>query len=105
MHKTPKELFEQLSITNPSAAKLLLTVRSLVGENQALKASQEILAGRADMSVTTLRKAVEVLVKDNWMQVLNTGHSKAAKLYVINDRIILSDKGGTPVKATVIEYQ
>jgi DNA-binding transcriptional MocR family regulator len=61
-----------------------------MGRHNALIASQNNLARAAGCSVATLKRALEILRDQNWIEVRQIGPTGTACAYVINDRVAWS---------------
>jgi hypothetical protein len=86
------EKWAKLSISNPRASSLLHVLTHRMGRHNALIASQSNLARMACCSVATIKRSIDVLRKQNWIEVRQIGESGTVCAYIINDRVAWSGK-------------
>lgn len=79
-----------LATENPRAAALLHVIVAKMGRHNALVASQETLAQMAKCSSRTVRRSLQVLKDENWIEVRQVGQSGTVNAYVVNDRVAWS---------------
>jgi len=78
----------QLIEQDDRAAMLLHLVVTHLGENQAVVASDSVLAQLMDTSMSTIKRAADVLVEQSWLQRVNLGGPRSgATAYVPGNRI------------------
>lgn len=86
------EAWAMLTHQAPKAAQLLHVLVAHMDEKAALVASQNLLAELCGVSVMTIRRAVDVLVKQNFIQTVRIGSERGGVLaYVVNSRIAWAD--------------
>jgi len=86
------EAWAQLTHDAPKAAQLLHVLVAHMDEKAALVASQTLLAELCGVSVMTIRRAVDVLVKQNFIQTVRIGSERGGVLaYVVNARVAWAD--------------
>jgi hypothetical protein len=81
------ERWSKLAVINPRASSVLLTLISQVGRNNAIIASHANLARACGCSVSTLKRSISVLMKENWIEIRQIGPTGTACAYIINDRV------------------
>ena len=85
--KATHEAWASLIATDPKAAQLIHILVALADKNNAVMVSRSILAERAGMGLSTVKRALEVLTRNNWIQALTVGSKTDVKVYVINSRV------------------
>lgn len=87
------EAWGNLIASSPMAARLAHTLVAHMGEGNAVVASQGTLGemmsrpGERAVHRNTVRKAIQRLVEDRWIEVVRVGGKGGALAYVINDRV------------------
>lgn len=81
-----------LAVENPRAAALLHVIVARMGRHNALVASQETLASMAKCSSRTVRRSLQILKDENWIEVRQVGPSGTVNAYIVNDRVAWSGK-------------
>jgi DNA-binding transcriptional MocR family regulator len=61
-----------------------------MGRHNALVASQETLANFAKCSSRTVRRSVQILKEENWIEIRQVGPSGTVNAYIVNDRVAWS---------------
>ena len=84
------ERWSVLAVENPRAAALLHVIVAKMGRHNALVASQETLATLAKCSARTIRRSLQVLREENWVEVRQVGPSGTVNAYIVNDRVAWS---------------
>jgi hypothetical protein len=72
----------------PKAGALLHVLAARVDEHNAVIASHKVLARFAGCSVSTIKRAISVLVTGNWIEVRQIGDRGTVNAYVVNDRVV-----------------
>ena len=72
---------------NPRASSILHVLIAKMGRHNALIASQSNLARAAGCSLRTLQRSLDVLRKQNWIEVRQIGPTGTACAYIVNDRV------------------
>ncbi|MDF4211135.1 hypothetical protein P2W50_31275 [Pseudomonas protegens] len=86
------EAWAELIKRNPKAAQLLHKLVANMDEKGALVASHKLLAQLCDVSIMTIRRALAVLVEQNFIQTVRVGSERGGVLaYIINSRIAWAD--------------
>lgn len=80
------EAWAGLIARKPRAAMLLHLLVAQMGHQNAVVVSQKTLAKMLSISERTVRRAVEDLAEERWVQVVRLGKGKEAA-YVVNDRV------------------
>lgn len=80
----------ELSRELRSASDLAHLLVSQVGPDNAVVATHAVLAEMLEVSTSTIKRSIAVLVKRNWVEVVELGAKGGAKAYVLNDRIAWS---------------
>lgn len=84
----------------PTAARLMHVLTAHMGSDNALVASQTTLGelmrveGRAAVHRHTIRKAIQQLEKERWIEVVQLGGKGGALAYVVNSRVAWSQSRG-----------
>ena len=87
------QLLAELNRDNPKAATLMLVLMANMDNQAALVASQETLADLCKCGLNTIKRAVAVLVKGNWIETSSIGKGRGSTLsYSINNRVAWADK-------------
>ena len=76
----------KLLSVSPRAGMLLHHLVACMGDKNAVVISQSVLANIMGCSVETVKRAVRVLVKERWIQVVKIGKGKEVA-YVVNSRV------------------
>lgn len=77
----------------PRAAALLHLIIANMNSRGALIASQTTLAELSGTSVSTVKRAIKVLVDEQWVQTIRIGSERGGALaYVVNRRVAWADK-------------
>jgi hypothetical protein len=79
-----------LAVESPRAAALLHVIVARMGRHNALVASQETLASMAKCSSRTIRRSLQILKEENWIEVRQVGSSGTVNAYIVNDRVAWS---------------
>lgn len=86
------EAWAHLSLKSPKAAALLHILVANMDERGALVASQKTLAKLCGVSHSTIKRSIEELTKNNWVQTIRIGGERGGTLaYVVNSRIAWAD--------------
>jgi hypothetical protein len=80
------EAWATLSINSPKASALLHVLAANVGSDNAVVASQKLLAKMMHCHPETVKRALAELVAGNWIAVQRVGGSP--NVYVLNSRVI-----------------
>lgn len=87
------ELLAELNRENPRAAGLMLTLIANMDNMGGVVVSQDVLATFCGCSPSTVKRALRVLVKGNWIETASIGTGRGATLaYFINSRVAWADK-------------
>ncbi len=81
------EKWARLAINHPRASSVLHVMISQLGRHNALIASLPNLARLCGCSRSTLIRGLDILKKDNWIEVRQIGQSGTTNAYIINDRV------------------
>lgn len=84
------ERWARLTMDSPRAAAVMQVMVSRMGRNNALVASQATLAGYSGCSVATLKRALDVLRSQGWLDVKRIGPTGTACAYIVNSRVAWS---------------
>lgn len=75
----------------PKAAKLMHILTARLHENNAVVVSHKVLKSLMGVkSVTTVKTALAVLEKNNWIEIRQIGDRGTVNAYVVNDRVAWS---------------
>ena len=92
VEKRALEKWAKLTFRHQRAAALMHVLVSRVGRHNAVVVSQPILAKICGCNPRTIRRAIKVLVEQNWIEVRQIGPAGTVNAYVINDRVAWSGK-------------
>lgn len=90
------EAWAALTLRAPKAAALLHALCRIAGSEEAVAASQRVLADFLGTSQATIARALVVLEKEGWIQILRMGATGQVAAYRINSRAHWSGERGTP---------
>ena len=85
--KASHEAWARLTINSPRAAALAHTLVANMDDTGAVVVSYATLAKLARMSIATVRRAIDDLKTDRWIEVVQIGGKGAANAFVINSRV------------------
>lgn len=80
------EAWARLGARSPMASALLHALVSKVGQHNAVAISQATLAKLLGVTDRTVRNALAILERENWIQVVRLGKGRECA-YVLNDRV------------------
>ncbi|GGA04000.1 hypothetical protein GCM10011497_37840 [Elstera cyanobacteriorum] len=86
------ERWAKLAIAHPRASALLHVLLARMGRHNALVVSQKVLAKMADCNPRTVQRSLEILSRNNWIEVRQIGDSGTVNAYVVNARVAWSGK-------------
>lgn len=86
------EAWGLLSMKSPRAAALLHHLIANMGSQNAIVASQATLAKMLRCDPRTIRRAVDDLVADNWIQCVSMGGAGTVNAYIVNDQVAWGEK-------------
>lgn len=92
VERAAMERWAKLAVAYPRAASVMLVISSKMGRNNALIVSQRTLARIADCSRSTLLRSLEILQRNNWIEIRQIGPSGTTNAYIVNDRVAWSGK-------------
>lgn len=72
---------------SPKAAQLMHILTARMGEHNAVVISQKLLTKLMGCSRPTVQRALDVLSKDQWIEVRRIGENGTVNAYIVNDRI------------------
>jgi hypothetical protein len=84
------EEWARLTVRNPKAGALLHLLAARVSEHNAVVVSQAALAKLMGVHINTIKRALEVLRAENWLEIRQIGASGSVNAYVLNDRAVWS---------------
>lgn len=82
----------QLIDTNKQAAKLMHLMVARMDTKNVLVASHKVLAQLMGCSVATVKRAINDLERDLWVQAVDLSGKGAVKAYVVNSAVAWGDK-------------
>lgn len=86
------EAMAQLIAQAPRAAQLLHVLIANMDKSNALIASQATLAKMTNVSMATIKRALQVLTEQAWIQTIRLGGERGGALaYVVNSRVAWAD--------------
>lgn len=77
----------RLAIKHPAASALMHVLIVLSNKQNAVVASQQVLADYIGISVRSVQRALKVLVDGRWIEVRQIGATASVNAYVINARV------------------
>jgi len=77
---------------SPRAAALLHQLVANMGSQNAVVASQATLAKMLRCDPRTIRRAIEDLVADKWIQCVSMGGAGTVNAYIVNDQVAWGEK-------------
>lgn len=86
------EAWGLLSMKSPRAAALLHQLVANMGSQNAVVASQATLAKMLRCDPRTIRRAIEDLVEENWIQCVSMGGAGTVNAYIVNDQVAWGEK-------------
>lgn len=81
------EAWAGLMRESPNAAMLMHLLVARVGDQNAVVASQKVLASLMGRHINTVKNALRVLKDKNWIEVRQIGDRGTVNSYIVNDRI------------------
>lgn len=90
--RSAHEAWGLLAIKSPRAAALLHHLVANMGAQNAIVASQATLAKMLRCDVRTIRRAIEDLVDDKWIQCVSMGGAGTVNAYIVNDQVAWGEK-------------
>lgn len=81
----------RLAMTRPAAAAVMHQLVALMDRQNAIAISHQTLADLAGCNERTVRRALEYLQEQRWVQVIKIGKRGTVNAYVINDRVAWAD--------------
>lgn len=81
------EAWSRLVIRKPVAAAVLHTLVARMGDQNAVVVSQKTLAALIGVTDRTIRNAIQVLVAENWVQVVRLNGPGTVSAYVVNSAV------------------
>lgn len=81
------EAWARLGTKHPAASALLHVLAANVGEQNAVVASQGVLAKLMGASASTVKRALKVLETGNWVEVVRIGSTGTVNAYILNSRV------------------
>ena len=81
------EAWSRLVIRKPMAAAVLHTLVARMGDQNAVVVSQKTLAALIGVTDRTIRNAIQVLVAENWVQVVRLNGPGTVSAYVVNSAV------------------
>lgn len=87
VERVAMERWAQLAIKCPRAASIMMVITSKMGRSNALVISQRTLSQIAECSRSTLVRSLELLQRENWIDIRQIGPSGTVNAYIVNDRV------------------
>lgn len=81
------EAWARMTMKSPRAAAVMHTLVARMGHQNAVVIPQKLLAKLVGCNERTIRRAIEDLERDRWIQVVQLGSSGTMNAYVVNDTI------------------
>lgn len=85
--RSTHEAWGRLTMRSPRAASMAHFLAANMERNGALVASYATLAKITGMSVATVRRAIDDLKADRWIEVVQIGGKGGANAFVVNERV------------------
>ena len=86
---------------SPRAAAVMHTFVARMGHQNAVVISQKLLAKLIGCNERTIRRAIEDLERDRWIQVVQIGPSGTVNAYVVNDNVAWGQKRDQKVSVSI----
>jgi Fe2+ or Zn2+ uptake regulation protein len=77
---------------SPTAARVLSLLCSMMDKTNAVAISHQLLAARTECSLATIKRSLQILLDDNWVEVWRIGKSGTVNAYVVNSRVAWADR-------------
>lgn len=98
--RSAHEAWGHLIAKSPRAAQLMHHIVAQMDQSAAVVASYATLAGICGFSVATVRRAVDDLKANHWVQVVQIGGKGGANAFVVNSRVAwAAPRGMLPMAA------
>ena len=98
--RSAHEAWGHLIAKSPRAAQLMHHIVAQMDQSAAVVASYATLAGICGFSVATVRRAVDDLKANHWVQVVQIGGKGGANAFVVNSRVAwAAPRGMLPIAA------
>lgn len=81
------EAWARLGTKHPAASALLHVLAANVGDQNAVVASQKVLAKIMGSSTSTVKRALKTLEAGNWIEVAQIGANGTVNAYILNSRV------------------
>ena len=81
------ETWANLTMTSPRASALLQHLVARMGHQNAVVISQKTLAKMMGCTSRTVQRALDDLIKGQWVQVVQIGAAGSVNCYVINSKV------------------
>lgn len=88
------ELWAKLGVKYPAASALLHVLAANVGERNAVVASHKVLSQLMGASVSTIKRALQILEAGNWIEIHQIGQNGTVNAYVLNHRVAWTEARG-----------
>jgi len=86
------EAWASLISRKPRSAELMHHLVAQMGHQNAVVVPQKVLAKLMGRSTDTVQRALEVLVSENWIQIVRLNGPGTVSAYVVNDRVAWGEK-------------
>jgi len=86
---------------SPRAAAVMHTFVARMGHQNAVVISQKLLAKLVGCNERTIRRAIEDLERDRWIQVVQIGPSGTVNAYVVNDTVAWGQKRDQKISVSI----
>ena len=81
------EAWAWLGTKHPAASALLHVLAANVGDQNAVVASQKVMAKIMGTSSSTVKRALKILEAGNWIEVAQIGANGTVNAYILNSRV------------------
>ena len=92
--RSTHEAWAHLIGKEPKAAVLLHLLVGRVGDQNAVVVSQKTLAKMMETHVSTVKRAISVLKKGNWIQAVRLNGTGTVAAYILNDQVAWTQPRG-----------
>jgi Fe2+ or Zn2+ uptake regulation protein len=92
MERSALAAMGELIRRSPTAARVLSLLCSMMDKANAVAISHQLLADRTGCSLATIKRSLQILLDDNWVEVWRIGKSGTVNAYVVNSRVAWADK-------------
>jgi hypothetical protein len=86
------EAWGVLTLSSPRAAAVMHRLVAMMGHQNAVVISQATLAKVVGLNVRTVQRALDDLVNNHWIQIVQIGSTGSVNAYVVNSAVAWGEK-------------